>query len=274
MKCKDWKKWTAVDDELLRMRWSEAKTKEDLTASFPGRTYNSLMLRAGKLGVKSGSVRKRKNGSLELLIEKNLESFYLWGFIMADGHVSDCGSVFLNQLNSERKYIERLYSLLGGKPEGIKLRRSTSNYNGEELLMCQGRIGHKQVIDQLRPLIGLSSNKTYTPPIIEYFFLPDIFFSFFIGMLDGDGSIWISNKGVSSPTFQMTLHLNWLDVLNKMSAKLFEYYGVSTNVKTTKNGYALIECADQSSMRKMYELSKSIPIKMERKWSKLAEYYQ
>ena len=193
---------------------------------------------------------------------------------MADGHVSNRGDVYLNQLDSERKYIERLYSLLGGRPEDVKLRESVSSYTKEKLLMCQCRIGHKQVIDQLRPLIGLSPNKTYTPPIVEYFFTPDIFFSFFIGMLDGDGSIWISNKGVSSPTFQMTLHLNWLDALSKMSAKLFEYYEVSTNVKTTKNGYALIECADQSSMRKMYELSKSIPIKMERKWSKLAEYYQ
>ena len=273
MRDKAWKKWTDDEDELLRSLWSTSPTKESLLTSFTGRGYNSLMNRAGKLGIVSGSRRKRKNGSLEILKQHTPESYYLWGFAMADGHFSDSGSLTLNQRACDFEYIAKLYSLMGGKPGDIKIRSTISGYTGKELIMCQARVGHKQVLDDLRQIVGLSKNKTYTPPNIEYFFNRDCLIYFLIGLIDGDGSIWLSNKGRSSPTFQIMMHSSWLPVLRLLSNKVHEYYDISTIIKMSKSGYALMTCADQDSMRLLNDYAKPFQYKLNRKWDRIPTDY-
>lgn len=271
MKCKGWKKWTEFDDQMLKESW-DALAMQDLLQAFPGRSYNSLMLRAGKLGLRSKGARKRKNGSLELLETFTPESFYIWGFIMADGHISDRGDVYLNQHASEFEYLAKLYQQLGGRECDIKHRKTFNKLTQQDLVMLQCRIGHKDVIDRLRPLINLSRNKTYTPPNVDYFCKQDLLIYFLIGLIDGDGSIWFSSKNEKSPTFQIMMHINWIDQLNLLSSKLKEYYSIETAVKISKNGYALLICSNQRSMQLVYELGR-ISLRMQRKWSKLDTHY-
>ena len=43
--------WTAADDRLLRQLWAEHKPTAQITPHFPGRSRNSILGRAGRLGL-------------------------------------------------------------------------------------------------------------------------------------------------------------------------------------------------------------------------------
>jgi hypothetical protein len=58
---------------------------EILLKEFPTRNYNSLMIRAKNLQIKTESRRSRVNGNLSILLEESPMAFYLLGFIFADG---------------------------------------------------------------------------------------------------------------------------------------------------------------------------------------------
>lgn len=245
---------------------------DQLMIAFPSRSYNSIMLRAGKLNLRSCGARKRQNGSLEILKDFTPESFYIWGFIMADGHISDRGDVYLNQHESEYEYLAKVYSCLGGDVSTIKRRKMFNKLTNQELVMLQCRIGHKSVVEELRQKINLSRNKTYEPPNIEYFCRSDLLIYFLVGLIDGDGSIWFSSGSGASPTFQIMMHSNWVSALQQISKCLFSFYQIETLVKMSKSGYALLVCKNQASMKLTYELGK-IHLRMKRKWGKLDSYY-
>lgn len=247
---KTWNKWTQQEDELLRYHW-ENSIMEILMKTFPNRTYNSLMCRAQKLGIKSAIKRKRK-GSLDFLNNLNLLSYYWWGFIMADGHISHKGELVITLSKIDKDHLLRLAK---------HLERDIQERGNFCILRIQdSRFGKKWLND-----LKIVGPKTYFPPDLTIFLNKDALLSFFIGMIDGDGCIWETKGWLNS---RIELHGSWLATLQLISSKLKEFYDIDCKVKMTKRGTSRLEINTKKDLKILKDYIKNVEY-LERKWSKL-----
>jgi hypothetical protein len=221
---------------------------------------------AAKLGVHNLNTRRRKNGDLSFLFNKNKEIFYLWGFIMADGNFSKKGDLFIGLNKKDLKFLETLILLIDGDKTKIKIRKFKNNYTGQNSEMCVFRVGHINMVRKINKLIGFNGPKTYIPPTnIKYFFIPELFIYFLIGLIDGDGSIWISKNW---PNIRIEVHYNWLKTFKKISKVLFKFYGINAKVKISKRGFVQLYINDKKSIHILLKASEEVP-RLDRKWIKL-----
>lgn len=267
---KTWKKWTEEELELLKIHW-ESSDMKTLLSAFPNRNYNSLMLKAQQLGVKSKAGRKRK-GSLEFLDTLTKDSCYWWGFIIADGHLSPKGELVISLKSEDLPHLDKLATYLDCE---ISIRETINTYTDSKYEMCFLRIQDKAFGQKWLKLFKISSPKTYTPPDLSIFMTKERFADFFAGMIDGDGCIWLT-KGWGKiapdwPNIRMELHGNWKNTLDIFSKKLKEFYEIESKVSFTKRGTCKIEINKVESVK---TLMKSINSKdlLKRKWSKLETF--
>lgn len=267
MKNKTWKKWNNEDDEKLKILW-ENSTMDELLTNFPDRNYNSLMCRARILGVKSKSNRKRENGNISLLLNKDKIAFYTLGFLLADGSFSN-KEISVSQKDIHKDFFFNFIKNMGGDVTKIKHRsKPIGGFNKKEYNSYYFRIGQQDVYNKLIDDIGIDNNKTYIPITnIEYFFDNELFPYFLIGLIDGDGSIWFSK---TSPSIRIELHYNWKYVLEKISSFMFKSYGMKSNVNISNKGFSQLNFSAES-IRWLYNLSNDIH-SMRYKWDKLSEH--
>lgn len=274
MKNKTWQKWTEKEIELLRHHWA-LSDMETLLLAFPNRDYNSLMLKAQLIGIKSLVNRKRKNGSLNMLKDKNKNSFYVWGFLLADGSFTKKNDITVSQQEKEAIFFEKFIELMGGKKEKIKKRTTISSYTQKPLYMLSYRSGNKSLLDEMSLKIGLRHAKTYNPPLnIEYFFVKEFFINFMIGLIDGDGCIWVSGKNKDCwPNIRIEMHYNWLPLLESFKEKLYEFYGIESRTRISNRGYAQLIFAKKQTIEMLWKASKET-LRMDRKWERLNQFFE
>ncbi len=262
---KTWQKWSNEEIELLKFHWKNS-TMETLLKTFPNRKYYSLMGKAMQLKIKSEAHRSRVNGNLEKLKEKNKDIFHLWGFLMADGCFTQKYDLIISQKSTEKEYLIRIVKTLGCDINKIKTRSTKTAYS-DNLEMCHFRVGHKKVIQELYELTGLSGAKTYTPPTkIEYFFEKELLIYFMVGLIEGDGCVWLTSG--NWPNIRIELHYNWLPILEKLSKALLDFYQIESSIKVSKRGFAQIYFAKKDAIKKLLTASKDVK-RMESKWKKL-----
>lgn len=276
MTFKTWQKWTLEEVELLKQHW-QFSDMQTLLKTFPKRDYNSLMLKARLIGVKSIVNRRRQNGSLDILREKTKDAFYLWGFLLADGCFTTKDDVTVSQHAKEKEFFEKFIQLLGGRQDRIKFRTHTTSYSQKPLPMMYYRSGNKAMLDEMRKRIGLRQAKTYNPPTkINYFFERDLFLNFMTGLIDGDGCIWITKSGKTTislwPNIRIEMHYNWLPILDEFKRVLFEFYGVESRTRVSNRGYAQLIFAKKEAIKVLLDASEQT-LRMERKWEKLNQFY-
>ncbi len=151
---------------------------DTLLAVFPNRKYSSLMLKAQAIGIKSKINRKRK-GSLNKLAIDNADSFYWWGFITADGSISERNELAVSLHYQDRSHLEKLANIIG-----IQVK----DYNptvGNSL--CKIAIQDTTFITKWKSSVNYTGIKTYNPIDLDKYLIKDLFIYFFIGLVDGDG---------------------------------------------------------------------------------------
>lgn len=254
IKSNHYKKWTKEDNERLKVAWSTCNM-EDLLCSFPGRTYQEILLHANKLGYHTNTDRKRKCDLTFLDIDSlTKESTYWWGFIMADGHISKKGQLVIQLKDVDKDHLLKFASHVNGNVKSV----------GKSFvrLACNDI---KKLSLWKRKLRMLESAKTYFPPDLTLF--EKYFVYFFIGFVDGDGCIWLSKN---YPQIKIELHLSWLKNLEWFSKVLKEQYKIkSTNVHISNKQTSVLSIANRSDILKLFEYSKEVE-SLQRKWSKLS----
>lgn len=267
---KTWKKWNKEEIELLKTQWVSSDMKT-LLESFPNRNYNSLMLKAKQLGIKSQAERKRK-GSLDFLDTLTQSSCYWWGFIMSDGHLSPKGELVISLKAEDIPHLDKLSRHLGCT---VSIRETINSYTGSKYEMCFLRIQDKNFGLKWLKLLKISSPKTYTPPDLSLFLTRERFADFFAGMIDGDGCIWLTKgwEGIAPvwPNIRMELHGNWKETLELFSQKLLEFYGVKSKINFTKRGTAKIDINRPDDIKALMKNINSKDL-LKRKWSKLEAF--
>lgn len=277
MQYKTWKKWTEQEDELLRKHWP-VSDMETLLAAFPDRTFDSLMVRAAQKKIKCFTHRSRINGDISMLRDKSKDSFYVWGFLMADGCFTVKNDITVGQVIREKDFFEKVVTLMGGKIDKIKIRSVDTPYTekGRPLEMVYYRIGDKRLLDEMKEKIGIRQAKTYNPPErIDYFFEKDLFIHFMVGLIDGDGCVWNTFSGPKDtpwPNIRIEMHCNWMPLLERFKEKLLEFYDIESRTRMSNRGFAQLIINKKESVKALYEASK-LTVRMDSKWSKFDIFY-
>lgn len=215
------------------------------------------MLRAKQLGVKSEAQRNRK-GNFSFLDKLTTNSFYWWGFIMADGHISDRG-LHIGISTSDLDHLSKIKSHLNIE----------NMYVNTSKQLCSIALEDKAWSIKWRDLLKINGQKTYNPPNLSLFENKDSFIYFLIGFIDGDGSIWLSRN---QPNMRIELHLSWLPVLEKWSKLLLEYYGIQTRTRTTSRGYSQLIFNKKDHLKILLPYLQEVDY-LERKWDKLLNIF-
>ena len=260
MKNKTWLKWTEEEIDLLKIHW-KFSTMKILLSNFPNRTYNSLMLKASQLGIKSEIERKRK-GSLQYLEVLDSNSCYWWGFIIADGHLSKKGELVISLDIKDKVHLKKIATHLN---RFITEREYVNSFTKNISVSCNLRIQDKVFGKKWLSILNINSPKTYTPPDLSIFLTKEKLLPFFIGLVDGDGCIWVSKNWLN---LRIELHLNWLNTLEIIAFKLKEFYNIDCKVKVTKKLTAKLEINTKKDLKILKNSLNNLDY-LERKWSKL-----
>lgn len=171
----------------------------------------------GELARKNGIKREidiTRNGSLEPLFDKTLESFYWLGIIAADGYVSNRGHFMLSQSEKDKETIEKLAKYL--KTSIYTMPQKCSGYDTTSI-HYRVNVSDKILGKKLREMFGLSDScqKTRTGISLDFIESQDQATAFLIGFIDGDGSL---NK--KDGRYKIECHKSWYSTFEKLIVKL------------------------------------------------------
>ena len=253
IKSNHYDKWTDEENAKLKDAWG-SYTMEELLATFPGRTYQKILLHANQLGYRSEINRKRKTNLNFLELDRlTKESLYWWGFLMADGHIGKNGQVILQLKDTDKEHIEKFATHVNSS---VKMLSS-----GFVRTVCTDI---KRVRKWLEIFKMKESAKTYFPPTLNIF--EKDFIYFFIGFVDGDGCIWTS-KGY--PQLKIELHSSWKTNLDWFAELLKRDYGLtSVTTKISKKGTAVLVICNRKDIETIAKYAYEVEC-LKRKWCKV-----
>ena len=247
-------KWT--QEEILKLKnFYPALSLKELSEIFPNRSQKSLVLKAFKLGIKQLDrwTSNRRGTVLPLLFDTPL-SFYWMGFLLADGHFSKRGYLICRLALKDSEHLTKLASYL-----------NTTNHIKK--LYAQLAVGDRKNIGLLKKKFLIDHNKTYNPPnFLMYKFSKDLLMSLFIGLVDGDGSIFFKSRG---KTLRIQCHSSWFHFMENLKEFLSKNGIPSTN-KINNRGYTQFTICShegqQTLLKRIKELN--LPV-LNRKWDRL-----
>ena len=121
------------------------------------------------------------------------------------------------------------------------------------------KIQDKFHVPKIKSKFDFKKRKTYNPPLDVLWMKKDFFWSFLIGFIDGDGSIfWSSNRLYLS----IKCHISWFDVLQQIGSRF------NPVIKPhDSEGYAEIRTSRKSVLDFLYQKGCKLYLPfLERKW--------
>lgn len=277
---KNWKsvKYIAKKYNLTRERkndnWSECEIKylsenyqneikEKLVKNLPKRNWTSIKLMAGKLNLYRTNDFYRKSDMYRLMEDTN-ESFYWMGFLSADGHFNQKDKrININLSVKDKKHLIRFSNFVNN----VKVIISEN--------ICSTSLQNIDVFAELCKKFDLKHDKTYFPPNFDVINKDkELFFSYIVGFIDGDGYI---NKLYKREDCNLGIHLHssWLKNLIYIENFLYKYFNISKNKLSSKignDGYARMTISDSSILSKIKKevIRLELPV-LNRKWNIINE---
>jgi DNA-binding transcriptional regulator WhiA len=187
-----------------------------------GRTWVSIKWHAKRLGISRPNIREAK---LKKLLEQTVESAYWWGFIMSDGYLSNKGDLVFALSTKDENHLVKLSEYLGYP---INIQRDVDVY------MSRFSVMDKINGALLKTKLQITEKKTYNPPI-DFSFLKtkEERLAFYIGFVDGDGSIQYDKKGTFK-SIRIIVHGNWYNFWSSFCEQLTkDYSDLSFTVNNT-----------------------------------------
>ncbi len=251
--------WFEISDKVLRRCYGTLSIKE-LEEILPGRTGRAIKARARRLGLSHHTEENsKKKGSLLPLLDITPEAYYWMGFIMADGHLRNNGVLKLTLSYKDEDQVRKFANFINcpnigccceGMGFGVKL---MDKYN------------LPKIIDKFR----IKFPKTTNPSDISWM-EGDLFLSFFIGYVDGDGCI---SKRLRSAgcCLIFRVHSGWLPALQEMSNKLHKLLNLPPRIaKINKSGYADLTIGKQLVLVFLRDAARRLNLPyLSRKWDKI-----
>lgn len=196
------------------------------------------------------------------LLNNSLQSFYILGFLFADGHFNNTGRIKLLVKQSDKDIIDKIVQYLGIQ-DSITV--SEKGYGFQCMDTYTSQI--------LKNKYEIFSNKTYKPCDISSL-QGDEFMAFLIGFIDGDGSICFRTD-TKSPKITIKLHKSWEDNLNYIGKTLYGICGKNKHpkaidIKQKQGIYTTITFGDRDVLNMLINFIQTNNLfYLERKWNRL-----
>ena len=196
------------------------------------------------------------------LLDNSLQSFYILGFLLSDGHFSDTGRIKLLVKQPDKDIIDKIVQYIGIQ-DSINMEKKAYGFQCMDTYTSQ----------ILKRKYEIFSNKTYKPCNISSL-QGNEFIAFLIGFIDGDGSIYFRSD-TKTPKITIKLHKSWEDNLNYISKTLYKLcnknnYPKAISVKQKQDIYTSITFCDRDVLKMLYSFIKINNLFcLERKWNKL-----
>lgn len=251
-------KWTQDKIDLLKKEYPLGDKKK-LCEIF-GIKYKTLKCAARTFGVRSE--RDTNFYKLKPLYENSNLAFYWMGFIMADGHIHKKKELVIGLSNKDKIHIEKLASFLN-----IKTHEFTINRNNVPLYYTRLSCSDAFYAPKICEKFDLQTNKTYSPPKNIDFPSNDLFLSFIIGLIDGDGTFSKDKTKKKCSFIRIELHENWLAFLNVLASQLVSSGVENPRVSLNARKFSQLRIYRQKNFEflKNFAIKNNLPI-LERKW--------
>ena len=211
----------------------------------------------------------RKFYKLHKLLDESLQSYYILGLLMADGHFSNNGRISISLKYSDWKILFDIKNYLDIKNSLHYFINNNHPNIGLSVMDCD-------TCEKLRKRYSIESNKTVNPCNLQSLAGNDLT-AFIIGFIDGDG-----NFGVRSDTkakrYTIKLHKNWEVNLNKMAEHLYQSVGIkefphAIYVHQPQGIYSSITIGNQKVIQYLnnFIISNNIFV-LKRKWDLCEKY--
>lgn len=208
---------------------------------------------------------QQKFSKLKPLYENSLESWYWKGFIMADGHISNVGTLLISCHCQDENHLNKLASLIGKNV--IKRFINTSYKNGIYcFLNCHDSVYGPKINEQM----GVVVPKTYNSPNLSLIRDDTSFIAFLIGLIDGDGCFPTDKSRPNISKMRMIMHRNWYPALVYIQDRMTALGFLGIKVKITNQNNALLVIYRQENLKRLKNFihENNIP-HLERKWNKI-----
>lgn len=249
--------WTVDQIEFLKKNYEILKTPE-LLKVLMDKNNDQIRWKAKQYNL-TKKVSKTKTNANFLKDFDNVESCYWWGFITADGCITnkqliisihekdkDHLKVFCDKANSNMKYVSRI-----------------NNWHKNSYTMVRTVINDKFLLSELIQTLDIKPQKTYNPFNIDTFLTYNRLPFFLAGLIDGDGCICHNKK---SRSIRIKTHSSWKENFEKISIKLKEFYGIISYVNINKYGWVVLSIYRIKDFNLLLNLvNNKVPI-MKRKW--------
>lgn len=258
-------KWSKEESFLFKEHYV-IDTKEDLIALFPNRTWTCLKSRAGML--KLHLSRAAYSGNLSKLLDNSFISCYWIGFLCADAYIGNNG-IRLEVSEKDKDHL-KLYSEYVNFDFNKIYSRTRNIFSGSHATHTI-LITHTEAVKRLKEKYKISNQKTKNP--VDISSLNDIQkLCFFIGFIDGDGSI----SGKNYPILSLELDKSWLNILEQFEQlmKKLNFNDTCRALLYTRKDTNQTFCRWQTrstktiQQLKYFAVAVNLPI-MKRKWDKI-----
>lgn len=233
--------------EILYLKENYPIERKEKIINKLNRSWGVIQKKAFQLGIKRKIHESKNNGKFSILLNDTPITYYWLGFLIADGHFNKNGYITLNISKYDLKHTNKFRHYLG-----LEKRNDT-------LVSLSDKI----TFNKLSEMFKITSNKTSEPCDLSYLFdKPDLFFSFIVGFIDGDGTI--NKEGY----IRIKCHHNWLDNIDKML--YFISNGIYNKPKLNKENFCVGHLSSIQVTKNIFKKIKklNLPI-LERKWNRI-----
>jgi hypothetical protein len=231
--------WCKDEEKILKEKYSFLSKKE-LLKLFPNRKWGGIIAKAKTLKLTRMNYYhdSLKNHNLKILLENSLQTYYYIGLLMADGYFTNRGLVFSQSdkymfvIENFGKYIEcsniKYYENIGQ----IEINGVKTFGNSKKVINAHDKNILPKILEKFNIVYEINKTKTYYPPNINIFenMSDELFLSYLIGFIDGDGCI--SKKIRNGNSIIITVHENWLNVIEYWKLRIEKIYGVKLSEKS------------------------------------------
>ena len=189
---------------------------------------------------------------------------------MADGSLEKRGRLKLSLAIKDKEHLEKFAKLIN-YPVHTYLVKT----NGKDYPVCEVHVMDVKWAKIFSKKFDFSSIKTITPPKNLKFETPDLFLSFFIGFVDGDGCI-NKQSGRQDSILRVKVHSSWQSTLQDWVNMLYSFVTIETKhwvvpqVIINNQGYAQFSIANSDVLKFLKEatIRLQLPV-LERKWNRI-----
>lgn len=143
------------------------------------------------------------------LLNETLQSYYVLGFIMADGHIDKQIRLHIGINKKDLKLLQNIETFFG-------LNNSISECTNDNVKFV---VADAYTLNKISKMYNIDQRKTYNPCDISSL-TDDKLTAFIIGFIDGDGHFGYRTD-TKSPKYTIKLHKSWENNLNYMVNHLY-----------------------------------------------------